>query len=103
MVDISLVHSRYSSNGQREYAWKLHKAAVLRLGNVCINCGEDNILVLQINHLNGNAEKENGIKFYEHILDNIRNTIDLDVRCANCNILYEYERGTRLNWGLING
>lgn len=86
------------------FKWKKHKDVIKLLGGVCVNCKEDNILVLQVNHLNGNGNKEykngnnNNEKFYRGILNGKRDTKDLDVRCANCNILFEYEMGRRTNW-----
>ena len=63
-------------------AWRNHKRRVLELGGKCVNCGETDIRVLQINHING------------------RDNPEVDVRCANCNILYEYERGNLREWPL---
>lgn len=100
-VPFEMNYSRYSKKGMCEYSWKLHKEALKILGGKCVTCGEDNILILQINHINGRKnEKEKssydiyievvyGTKAYER---------ELDIRCANCNILYEYERGTRKDW-----
>jgi len=61
-------------------------------------CGETDRRVLQVNHLNGGGAKElrSGslrAQFYRAILDGKR--ADVDLRCANCNIRYEYERGAR--------
>jgi len=68
---------------------------------ICSKCGITDIRVLTINHLNGDGAKERKIygsrvsRIYRDIR-NDRTTSDLDVRCYNCNILYEYERG-RIN------
>jgi hypothetical protein len=66
---------------------------------ICCKCGEYNVYVLCINHINGGGRKElAGNKYYlfiKGILNGERGVDDLDVRCQNCNTLYEYERGHR--------
>lgn len=63
----------------------------------CIKCGEKDIRILTVNHINGiNGNKHlerTGI--YRKILNGKRTIDDLEVKCFNCNILYEYERGNR--------
>lgn len=66
----------------------------------CIACGCDDIFVLCINHKNGGGRKDHsqyrgsrGISLA--IVEGRRGSADLDVRCHNCNIRYEYERGQR--------
>lgn len=68
--------------------------AVEKLGGKCSQCGELDLKVLQINHLN---EKNGNIKQSE-LMDIINNTYtgpNIDIRCANCNVRYEYEKGKR--------
>ncbi len=52
-----------------------------------------------MNHMNGGGRAELELKgnwaFYTDILSGKRNTNDLNLLCANCNIIYEYERGKR--------
>jgi len=68
------------------------------LGGHCVACGETDWHVLQVNHRNGGGSKERsqptlrGSNFFTAILAGRRGTDDLDLRCANCNTLYEYER-----------
>jgi hypothetical protein len=62
----------------------------------CIKCGINDIRVLCVNHKGGNKRKENGLIFYIDIVKNRRKISNLDIRCANCNILYEYERRKRI-------
>lgn len=67
---------------------------------LCIGCQCDDIFVLSINHVNGGGRKEVAYKvnpraLYRDILSGQRQTSDLDIRCHNCNIRYEYERGYR--------
>jgi hypothetical protein len=71
----------------------------------CVKCGESDVRILTINHINGGGRKENRnnpiFGWWLSILRGERLTDDLDLRCHNCNILYEYERGTRRlpsNW-----
>jgi len=72
----------------------------------CCNCGTTDIRVLTINHINGDGAKErkvekNKVSRAYRDIKNGRTTLDLDVKCYNCNILYEYEQGRRslpLNW-----
>jgi hypothetical protein len=75
---------------------------VLRLfGNKCIGCGIEDARVLQVNHKNGQngvSRKESGIGLYYSIVNGSRKIDDLELRCANCNIIYEYERGQRRVW-----
>lgn len=71
--------------------------AINKLGGKCVNCGETDLRVLQVNHLNGGGGKDDkGLVFYRKIVKGERDIEDLDVRCANCNILYEYEAGRRI-------
>lgn len=79
----------------------MRRDAVRFLGGECVKCGEADIRVLQINHLDRNGTQDKGagnirLRFYKEILDGKRD--DLDVRCANCNILYEYEQGAIIDW-----
>lgn len=91
---------------QRETYWKIRRGAIDRLGGSCVNCGIGDIRVLQINHLNGGGRQESyslghgnlgagARNLWKAIVSGNRNLDDLEVRCANCNILYEYEIGRR--------
>lgn len=64
----------------------------------CCKCKETDIKVLSINHINGggNAERINN-KHANVAVDVLKNRSveDLDVRCFNCNIRYEYEQNRR--------
>ncbi len=83
----------------------LRAELIAKLGGECSQCGEIDPRVLQINHLNGGGYRDVGrknlknmVQFYEDIVSGKRT--DIDLRCANCNILYEYERGAR--WALAS-
>jgi hypothetical protein len=75
----------------------------------CICCGEDDIRVLTINHKNGDGFSD---RRGDRVCDTYRkirlgrDTKDLEVRCYNCNILYEYEENRRslpINWKELYG
>jgi hypothetical protein len=66
----------------------------------CIKCGNSDIRVLTINHLNGfhkmqRPENEGSTPLYHRIVKGTRKTDDLEIRCYNCNVLYEFEIGKR--------
>jgi hypothetical protein len=77
--------------------WKLKQEVLTRLGGQCVVCGLTDMRLLQINHLNGGGQQEQlfGRDMYQRIASGERGIEDLDVRCANHNLLYEYERGKR--------
>ncbi|HUS04143.1 MAG TPA: hypothetical protein VMY79_01230 [Dehalococcoidia bacterium] len=71
----------------------------------CQRCGETDIRLLTINHLNGDGNKENRKNrfnfFIKRIVRGERSTDDLNVLCYNHNAEYEYIRGRRhlpTNW-----
>jgi hypothetical protein len=69
---------------------------IVDLGGKCSKCKIDDLRVLEINHIDGRGKHLSlsqlcvrilkGQKRYRHMID---------VRCANCNVLHEYERGNR--------
>ncbi len=68
--------------------------SILHLGGKCVKCSNSDIRVLQLNHVDGKTR----IPEYGDFLKIISNTPTkdtFDVRCANCNIIYEFERGRR--------
>jgi hypothetical protein len=72
------------------------KQVIELLGGKCVRCGFSDWRVLQVNHKNGGGSKERRMKgthgIFREILSGKRSTDDLDLRCANCNILYQYEK-----------
>lgn len=72
----------------------------------CTKCGCSDIRILTINHINRGGRKEaeelgGSDKLYKMVLHGERTVEDLEVRCFNCNILYEYETNNRIlpdNW-----
>jgi hypothetical protein len=77
--------------------WKTKSAVVGLLGGKCVNCGNTDIRVLQVNHKNHDGQKDpiqrSTTKFFTWILKGKIPREQFDLRCANCNILYEYESG----------
>lgn len=65
---------------------------IIVLGGKCSQCGNSDLRLLQINHLRAKTRHQG----YRDYLDIIRNRIrDRDVRCANCNLLFEFQKGKR--------
>lgn len=65
----------------------------------CSNCGCDVVDLLEINHVNGDGNKDRVIRYknyYAGFLNDIitrrRFTEDLDLRCIVCNALYRVEK-----------
>lgn len=78
----------------QKYQWKIKLAVLRLLGGKCRKCGNADPRVLQVNHINSrNGEREKGYCLYLKILSGKRKTDDLELLCANCNIIYEYEKG----------
>lgn len=66
----------------------------------CRRCGETDIRVLILNHLNadGGLERKGGRDgrwITRAVASGEREVSDLEVLCYNCNILFEYDRGYR--------
>ncbi len=98
----------------------LKQKAFEKLGGAyCVKCKITDVRILTINHKSGKrktkgSEKvdEGGKRLYRNILNGDEDLNNIEVRCYNCNILYEYERGRRKeinhnykykispNWGL---
>ncbi len=87
-------------NASKKRYWDQRKKLIELLGGKCVSCGITDIRILQINHKNHNGNKERQTwkdigRFYRAILSGKRMKNDLEIRCANCNIIYEYESGKR--------
>src|SRR3990167_9136 len=83
----------------KAYQRRLRLGVIDRLGGECRRCGFDDPRALQLNHKKGGGTKEmnhHGIAgFYTKILSGERD--DIELLCANCNWIYEYEIG-HLKW-----
>lgn len=79
------------------------RKAIEALGGRCVVCGETDLRLLTVNHVKGDGHKDrrqygvnpDGLAMYRAINQGKKDTDDLDVRCFNHNILYEYELGRR--------
>ena len=73
----------------------LHNFTVSKLGGKCTKCGNNDLRVLEINHINRDGYKErtkfHGDMFYHSIIDGTRSTNDINILCGNCNSAYTYE------------
>lgn len=98
-------YSRTHAEGILSYNRKVRTDVLAFLGGKCSNCGEAGWRVLVINHINGDHARDkerygkSGHSFYKAIVNRTRNTDDLNLLCANCNILYEYQVGKRKGTG----
>lgn len=59
------------------------------LGAKCACCGETDVRVLVLNHL---FAKEHKLSIGD-MREILKQRLKVDVRCQNCNIVYEYEKG----------
>lgn len=80
--------------------WQMRHKVFTLLGGQCVSCGECDRRVLQLNHKHGGGGADNragqgGTYLLRRLLSGERDLGDFDLRCANCNILYEYEEGRR--------
>lgn len=84
---------------RQRYHLRKRLAVIQLLGAVCRRCGFNDARALEVNHIVGGGRAEHrdrrGVNFYNDILMGKRTTVDLELLCANCNVLYEFERGKR--------
>lgn len=93
-------HPDYMRRYMNQRLAKARASVIALLGEKCLECGNDDRRVLQINHLDGNdgktrREPKDGSNFCVAILKGQRSTKDLNLLCANCNQIYEYKVGRR--------
>jgi hypothetical protein len=88
-------HREYS---RRTY-WNRKLKVISLLGGSCVGCGTSNPLVLSVNHLDnsyGARADGTGHKLHLLVLHTQEPQRHFDLRCLNCQLLYEYETGKRL-------
>ena len=92
------------------WGWKKKLMSLQRISSMtvptCKICGLSDLRLLTINHLNGTTKTRriaSGEPQFYHLYNSIiggkTKTDDLEVRCYNCNILYEFEIGRRTYFG----
>ena len=78
----------------------MRREIIRRLGGKCAKCGLTDERVLQVNHINGGGSREQRLTYgsnyaiYREIAQGYR-LYDINLLCANCNIIYEFECGRR--------
>jgi len=86
---------------EKRYTHKLRRKVIQLLGGKCVNCGCNNYNALEINHKNGDGNKERRKtsykQFYLNILSGRRKTDDLEIRCIVCNALHKAQKIHNLN------
>ena len=94
-------HNSYRTKIARRWErLKLRALQTVGHGTVKCRCGLTDIRVLSINHKNGGGTQDRkkyngGTRLYYAIVTGKRSIEDLEILCANCQILYEYEVGRR--------
>lgn len=88
------------NNSMIRQTLKRRRALLVLLGGKCAKCGNEDYRVLQVNHLHGHGKEElrrfgRANEFYAAILSGQRSTDDLNLLCANCNVVYDYDIGIR--------
>lgn len=83
---------------RKNWNYKIEALKIVGNGKIeCKKCGIKDIRVLTINHKKEKRdnEKRRGINITQNIniVKGRRGIRDLEIRCFNCNTLYEYERG----------
>ncbi len=108
-INQTYIHSdrRYMKKYQKHtkrWKQKMKLKVIKMLGGKCIQCGIDDPRVLTINHLYPKRKRQK-IYYKGKIAPTTGGTVwydihmgrqpldEIDLRCYNCNILYEYERG----------
>lgn len=82
---------------QRAHRRRFREAAVELLGGRCVVCGEDDTIVLQIDHKNDDGFEDRKVmggtrSFYSKIISGKRCTEDLQLVCANCHLRQAHYR-----------
>lgn len=103
-----VIHERWCRNNPNKlrsivrksfhkYRDSMREEILQMLGSKCKNCGNSNIIVLQIDHVNGGGSKErkrlsNGTNYYKHVLEELKSgSKEYQLLCANCNIMKAHQ------------
>jgi len=91
----------YFATGFDKESWKKHSREKIRktrtevvekMGGKCVNCGYDNNKALQVDHINGGGGKERKIYGWKYwkMLNNLADTNEYQLLCANCHAIKSY-------------
>ena len=85
--------------GIDEKHWQLRIEALTKVGRGVLKCNSCDVRdprLLTFNHRKGQGKLDiPDPSFPRKILDGRRSIEDLDLRCCNCQVLYEFEQGRR--------
>lgn len=91
------IYYERSRDKLRTKHWETKVKVIELLGGKCANCGIADIRLLQVNHKAREShlasERRSSTKLFNWILRGKLPMEAYDLRCANCNILYEYQLG----------
>ncbi len=80
-------HHEKFTEGKRSSWAKMRIRALMHLGGKCVDCGEDDLIVLQLDHKDGDGYKD---RQKGHRRDGpssaLREPERFEVRCANCHV-----------------
>ena len=86
-------HKEQKRNYGKRYYIKLRGDVIHLLGSKCQDCGNNDIRVLQVDHVSGGGSKEHRELGWVRIMRKIRNgqTDGYQLLCANCNWIKRWE------------
>ena len=97
----------------RSSYWRMRWDALQRISKLgqpkCVYCGCDFLRALEINHINCDRKKleglfkkpESGYSFYKRIVEGDRPIGDLEITCGVCNRNHYFQRKFGLKWQVI--
>jgi len=88
---------KYDTDCKRRANHRRRMKIIELLGGKCVRCGFIDWRALQIDHVNGNGQKDiraqNSILYYKRVLRRIlEGSKDYQLLCANCNWIKRYEK-----------
>jgi Uri superfamily endonuclease len=91
--------AQYQKNYRREQLPQIRAELIAALGWECVECGFDNPLALEVDHVNGHGCEDrrkkgrNGLIYYRKVLDEVRaGSKDYQLLCCNHNHIKEMKR-----------